>query len=136
MLLCFRCKIFFFSTKVHTHTCGFYALCYSSIFYKKRVKAPLFYKDRLLESCRHRGVKSTPHPWSRGSFPPFPEPHFGNGVGYVSFTKNFRMQPARIYLEFDISETMFTGILLLGVLFALTWIIYLQEQINWWFNDL
>ena len=48
--------------------------------------APLFNKDRLLESCRHRGVKSTLHPWSRGSFPPFPEPHFGNGVGYVSFT--------------------------------------------------
>ena len=66
----------------------------------------------------------------------FPEPHFGNGVGYVSFTKSFRMQPARIYLEFDISDTIFTGILLLGVLFALTWIIYLQEQIDWWFNDL
>ena len=98
--------------------------------------APLFNKDRLLESCRQRGVKSTLHPWSRGSFPPFPEPHFGNGVGYVSFTNNFRMQPARIYLEFDISDIIFTGILLLGVLFALTWIIYLQEQIDWWFNDL
>ena len=48
--------------------------------------APLFNKDRLLESCRHRGVKSTLDPWSRGSFPPFPEPHFGNGIGYVSFT--------------------------------------------------
>ena len=66
----------------------------------------------------------------------FPEPHFGNGIGYVSFTKSFRMQLARIYLEFDISDTIFTGILLLGVLFVLTWIIYLQEQIDWWFNNL
>ena len=48
--------------------------------------APLFNKARLLESCRHRGVKSTLHPWSRGNFSPFSEPHFGNGIGYVSFT--------------------------------------------------
>ena len=71
------------------------------------------------------------------AFPPFSEPHFGNGVGYVYFNKILsNMQPARIYLEFDISDTIFTGILLVGVLFALTWLIYLQEQIDWWFNDL
>ena len=100
------------------------------------INAPLFNKDKLLESCRHGGVKSTLHLGHVVIFPPFSKPHFGNGVGYVSFTKSFRMQPVQIYLEFDISDTIFTGILLLGVLFALMWIIYLQEQIDWWFNDL
>ena len=44
------------------------------------------------------------------------------------------MQPAR---EFDIYQMwFFTGILLLAVLFALSWLIYIQEQIDWWFSDL
>ena len=60
----------------------------------------------------------------------------GTALVMSALQKNCRMQPARIYLEFDISDTIFTGILLLGVLFVLTWIIYLQEQIDWWFNDL
>ena len=56
------------------------------------------------------------------------------GTAFVKF--RCKMQPARIYLEFDISDMIFMGLILLAVLFVITWLVYLQEQIDWWFNDL
>ena len=43
------------------------------------------------------------------------------------------MQPARIFIEFDIADAVFTTILLLAILFSLAWIIYLQELLDEWF---
>ena len=56
------------------------------------------------------------------------------GTAFVKLRR--KMQPARIYLEFDISDMIFMGLILLAVLFVITWLVYLQEQIDWWFNDL
>ena len=44
--------------------------------------------------------------------------------------------PLHIYLEFDISDTILMGLILLVVLFVITWLVYLQEQIDWWFKEL
>ena len=43
------------------------------------------------------------------------------------------MQPVQIFIEFDIADAVFTTILLLAILFSLTWIIYLQELLDEWF---
>ena len=43
------------------------------------------------------------------------------------------MQPARIFMEFDIADGVFMTILLLAILFSLAWIIYLQELLDEWF---
>ena len=44
-----------------------------------------------------------------------------------------KMQPAWIFVEFDIADAVFTTILLLAILFSLAWIIYLQELFDEWF---
>ena len=43
------------------------------------------------------------------------------------------MQPARIFVELDIADAVFTTVLLLAILFSLAWIIYLQELLDKWF---
>ena len=53
--------------------------------------------------------------------------------GIPSFFANEKMQPARIFIEFDIADAVFMTILLLAILFSLAWIIYLQELLNEWF---
>ena len=44
-----------------------------------------------------------------------------------------KMQPAWIFIEFDIADAVFTTILLLAIMFSLAWIIYLQELLDEWF---
>ena len=53
--------------------------------------------------------------------------------GIPTFRVNEKMQPARIFVEFDIADAVFTTILLLAILFSLAWIIYLQELLDEWF---
>ena len=53
--------------------------------------------------------------------------------GIPTFFANEKMQPAHIFMEFDIADAVFTTILLLAILFSLAWIIYLQELLNEWF---
>ena len=53
--------------------------------------------------------------------------------GIPTFRANEKMQPARIFVEFDIADAVFTTILLLAILFSLAWIIYLQELLDEWF---
>ena len=46
------------------------------------------------------------------------------------------MQPLRIIFELDITDILFTGLMCIAVLFVLAWLIFLQEQINQWFDIL
>ena len=46
------------------------------------------------------------------------------------------MQPTRIVFELNITDILFTGLMCLAVLFVLVWIIFLQEQIDQWFDVL
>ena len=53
--------------------------------------------------------------------------------GIPSSSATGKMQPAWIFVEFDIADTVFMTILLLAILFSLAWIIYLQELLDEWF---
>ena len=55
--------------------------------------------------------------------------------GIPTLTTRKKMQPARIFVDLDIADAVFTTVLLLAILFSLAWIIYLQELLDEWFFD-
>ena len=81
-----------------------------------------------LRSCRQHYHQVNPTQ-SRDSFPPSLSLILGNS----NFWCKWKVQPARIFVEFDIADAVFMTILLLAILFSLAWIIYLQELLDEWF---
>ena len=105
--------------------------CYT---YSSYIQFPLLWARVL--AWDHAGTQTLNQPYTRSCYVTFLPKHPASLWWTASPSRVLKMQPARLYFEIDIMDTVFTIILLLAVLFSLMWVIYLQELIDIWFNDL